>query len=226
LSEHHIKVDYASHDAAYKRNREQGLPGWDSAVEIEEHIIQLSSIFSRAEVPKTGKVLDIGCGAGNISFWLEQQGFEVWGIDVSSVAIKWAKEYAESRASQVQFSVADATKDEFLPQQRFDIILDNHCLHCIIGKDRNLYLNSIYQKLEAQGIYICTTMCGQLKDKDILPHYDANSRCIIRNNIAIRYIGTPEDIIDEIQKAGLHILYQEVSTGEIQDTLCLIANKR
>ncbi|MCW4022532.1 MAG: class I SAM-dependent methyltransferase [archaeon] len=38
-----------------------------------------------------GKVLDIGCGAGRHSLYLQEKGFEVVGIDVSPLAIKVCK---------------------------------------------------------------------------------------------------------------------------------------
>jgi len=35
-----------------------------------------------------GRVLDIGCGAGRHSIYLQNKGFDVVGIDISSLAIK------------------------------------------------------------------------------------------------------------------------------------------
>lgn len=37
-----------------------------------------------------GKALDLGCGPGRNAIYLAQQGFEVTGYDISSVAIQWA----------------------------------------------------------------------------------------------------------------------------------------
>jgi len=38
-----------------------------------------------------GKVLDIGCGAGRHSLWLQERGFKVVAIDISPLAVKVAK---------------------------------------------------------------------------------------------------------------------------------------
>lgn len=38
-----------------------------------------------------GKILDVGCGSGRDSNYLDQNGFEVEGIDASSELIKIAK---------------------------------------------------------------------------------------------------------------------------------------
>lgn len=38
-----------------------------------------------------GRVLDVGCGAGRVSLYLQKKGFDVLGIDVSPLAIRVAK---------------------------------------------------------------------------------------------------------------------------------------
>lgn len=38
-----------------------------------------------------GKVLDIGCGAGRHSLWLQRKGFEVTAVDISRLAVEVAK---------------------------------------------------------------------------------------------------------------------------------------
>ena len=35
-----------------------------------------------------GRVLDVGCGAGRYSLYLQKKGFDVLGIDVSPLAVK------------------------------------------------------------------------------------------------------------------------------------------
>jgi SAM-dependent methyltransferase len=39
-----------------------------------------------------GRVLDVGCGAGRISLYLQGRGFEVVGIDVSALAVEVARQ--------------------------------------------------------------------------------------------------------------------------------------
>jgi 2-polyprenyl-3-methyl-5-hydroxy-6-metoxy-1,4-benzoquinol methylase len=218
-------VDYTSHDVPYRKNREEGLPGWNDAEKLAEHITQLTRIFAREEIPRSGRVLDIGCGAGNISFWLETLGYSVTGIDVSSVAIEWAMDQARLSNSQVKFSVDNAAQGNYRAGELFDIVLDNNCLHCIIGEDRKLYLSNIFDNLKPAGCYICNTMCDEIRDKEILPFFDPVSRCYIRGNLAIRYIGTHNDIIKEITSAGFELLYEESTSCNAQDSMCLIARK-
>lgn len=49
------------------------------------------SIEQKAMEFAKGRVLDIGCGAGRHSLYLQEKGFDVWGIDNSPLAVKVCK---------------------------------------------------------------------------------------------------------------------------------------
>jgi SAM-dependent methyltransferase len=53
------------------------------------------------------KGLEIGCGTGDNSIWLSQQGFRVVGIDASEVAIEKAKSKAVEANVKCTFIVSD-----------------------------------------------------------------------------------------------------------------------
>ena len=42
-------------------------------------------------------VLDSGCGEGRNSIYLAKQGFRVYGLDISAIAIDKAREWAEKK---------------------------------------------------------------------------------------------------------------------------------
>ncbi|MFC4721539.1 class I SAM-dependent methyltransferase [Geojedonia litorea] len=50
--------------------------------ELEQHALKLAK----------GRVLDVGCGSGSHSLWLQENGFEVKAIDVSKGAVEVAKQ--------------------------------------------------------------------------------------------------------------------------------------
>src|SRR5437879_3207062 len=45
-----------------------------------------------------GRVLDVGCGAGRASLYLQKKGLEVWAIDSSPLAIKFCQHRGIKRA--------------------------------------------------------------------------------------------------------------------------------
>jgi len=61
--------------------------GSDNTIGLEEKVM-----FSLLPKSKGDRLLDVGCGVGTISLELQERGFEVYGIDFSSVAIEKARE--------------------------------------------------------------------------------------------------------------------------------------
>lgn len=75
-----------------------------------------------AEPKKDEKVLDLGCGTGVYSYWLNEQGLSVTGIDISSGMLNVAK--SKVNADQIKFLKGDI---EHLPfeNETFDLVISN-----------------------------------------------------------------------------------------------------
>jgi tellurite methyltransferase len=70
-----------------------------------------------------GKALDIAAGKGRNAIFLAERGFEVVGIDVSSVALKEAQRCAEEKSLHIAWQQADLEQIE-LPPARYDLVLN------------------------------------------------------------------------------------------------------
>jgi SAM-dependent methyltransferase len=68
-----------------------------------------------ASLPYGSKILDAGCGPGEMAAMLMQRGYEVWGIDIAEPMVRHARE----RSSANRFRVGDIERIPF-PDSTFD----------------------------------------------------------------------------------------------------------
>jgi 2-polyprenyl-3-methyl-5-hydroxy-6-metoxy-1,4-benzoquinol methylase len=86
----------------YKRRYKAGDIPWD----IGKPDFNLIQTVTKMAI-KPCKALDIGCGTGDNSIWLSQNGFHVIGIDTSEIAIQKAIEKASKANVKCNFIVID-----------------------------------------------------------------------------------------------------------------------
>jgi SAM-dependent methyltransferase len=77
-----------------------------------------------------GRVLDIGCGTGELGLALAARGHSVTGMDLAPTAIERARRKAAERGLDVEFLVADATELAGY-DGHFDTVVDSGLLHCL-----------------------------------------------------------------------------------------------
>jgi SAM-dependent methyltransferase len=96
--------------------------------------------------PTGGRALDLACGQGLVAVWLARRGLDVWGLDVSPVAIDQARDLARRGGvdDRCRFDVADL--DDGLPAgPPVDVIL------CHKFRDRRLG-RAIIERLAPGGL--------------------------------------------------------------------------
>lgn len=100
------------------------------------------------------KLLDIGCGNGNLSIVLGSLGYNVKGIDVDDTSVKTANE--RNTFPNVSFEVADANK--FSMNDEFDLIVCTEVLeHLEVPGE---LVQSAYRILKPGGTMIVTVPNG------------------------------------------------------------------
>jgi SAM-dependent methyltransferase len=201
-----VRTDYAAHDRRYRELRTAGADGWETPQDFAERTRELDWIID-ALAPCEGKrVLELGCGAGNVATWLAARGLDVTGVDISPTAIDWARERAVPRT---RFVVGDVVRDLGVAGP-YDAVIDGHCLHCIIGDDRARVLDNVRFRLARGGVLVVATMCGEVTSPALAACFDTASRCQVVDGIARRYIGDAEAILDELRAAGYAVMRSTV----------------
>jgi len=75
-----------------------------------------------------GRTLEIGAGTGTNAIWLAERGFNVLGVDVSSLAVEKARAKMQSRNLRCRFATLDFLAAP-LPDDPFRFIFDRGCFH-------------------------------------------------------------------------------------------------
>jgi SAM-dependent methyltransferase len=79
------------------------------------------AVLAAAKPVAGERIIDIGCGAGALSFAALDAGALTTGVDVSEPLIAIARRRAEQRAPTAQFVVADASA--WVPEKKADVVV-------------------------------------------------------------------------------------------------------
>jgi ubiquinone/menaquinone biosynthesis C-methylase UbiE len=117
--------------------------------------------FKQFNVPTTAKVIDIGGGDSFlVDHLIELDYQDITVLDISEAALDRAKKRLGSRASQVNWIVADAAT--FKPTEKYDFWHDRAAFHFLTQKKEiTSYLETIQQNLKSSGILILGTFSDQ-----------------------------------------------------------------
>ena len=149
-------------------------------------------LLSNLPPDKAGKrLLDVGCGAGFLSFEAKKEGYKVMAIDTSPKAVNFARKKFKIEAVCISLL-------EFPSKEKFDVVVLNHVLEHITGLAP--FLNRIKQLLSPNGLLLIAS-----------PNYDNLMRRIFKE----RWYGlqptqhvwqfTPETLIPFLEKNGFKL---------------------
>lgn len=217
-----MRTHYQGHDEVYQRRRASGQAGWDSAEVTTEVAAQFRRLLEHEAIPRSGRVLELGCGAGNHSVHFARMGYQVTGIDIAPSAIDWARQRAAEQDLDIDFVLGNVVTMEAIESSGFDMVIDSHCLHCIIGQDRARLLTRIRSFLGLGGIFVVNTMCQNARTVK-LEGFDPKTGLTCHGDIATRFIGTQAQLESELEGAGFELIEsrREVD-GECADDLLII----
>ena len=135
MTDHPQRLPADERFAAYYASR----PPWD--------IGRPQPAFVAAADALRGRVLDIGCGTGDLAIWLAEHGRAVTGVDFLAAPLEQARAKAAARGVAVNFLQMDALAVGEIPE-RFDAATDCGLFHTFDDSGRAAYVAALKKLLE------------------------------------------------------------------------------
>lgn len=92
------------------------------------------------------KILDLGCGTGDLTYEISKSGASIIGMDASPQMIKMAQE----KYNHLQFIVANG--ENFQVEEQFDAVFSNAALHWM--KNAGGVIQSVHRALRQDGRFV------------------------------------------------------------------------
>jgi demethylmenaquinone methyltransferase/2-methoxy-6-polyprenyl-1,4-benzoquinol methylase len=170
-----------------------------------------------AELFKTKRVLEIGCGTGELAAMLIAQGAQVDGFDMSPAMVKVARQRILIESLQKKFTVRRMGVDEMdgLPASYYDAVVSTLVLSELSDDERHFTLNHSARVLKPNGLIV---IADEVVPQRILPRFAQTiirAPMLIASYLVSRSITRPiSNLSGELTGAGFTVEKEKRSQGD------------
>lgn len=197
---------YYDHESVYQSIAARGGVGWDDATDTPPGDSYDGLLRFRREYERRirgAKVLDLGCGGGQAGLVVAELAQEILGLDYSETAIRLARRNTHQHP-HIRCRVADCVAPD-VPSGGFDLVLDNHTLHCLVREqDRVSFLSHAHRALADGGLLFSETMSSEGGFQPAA--FEVAAEGI--NGRSTRIWVSQERLNEELGRGGFHVLQQ------------------
>jgi cyclopropane fatty-acyl-phospholipid synthase-like methyltransferase len=140
----------------------QSCQGYDAYASYQGRRLcdeRLQAVATIASLKSTGRVLDLGCGRGELAYYFAQQGFEVTAIDYSPAAISLAQQCFQGEPAlqqRVQWICGDVNQVE-LAHGQYDLAIATDLIEHLAPAELDQLYQRIQHWLKPDGLLIIHT---------------------------------------------------------------------
>jgi SAM-dependent methyltransferase len=172
--------NWAHQRSRHKWERQWADPNYSPFWKTEQPQHELVEAIESGWFSKTERVLDVGCGNGEVSRWLSAQGFPVTGVDYSAAAIDNCRRLAAGARDDLKFDVADLCSTELrLPSA--GSLVDRGCFHRIAENFRHVYAENVARAAQPGGHFLL--LSGTFQDARFANYRGARSEPELREHV-------------------------------------------
>lgn len=177
---------------------------WNANLYQQKHafVFQFGADLLNLLNPQSGeRILDLGCGTGELTARIAESGAEVVGLDASASMVATAQQ----SFPEIMFQQGDARK--FVAEHPFDAVFSNATLHWITENDQPNVLAAIFNALKAGGRFVAE-MGGWGNVERILGALDnALRRLGIDKDVNINYFPSLGQYASMLEAAGFMVTW-------------------
>lgn len=207
------RSDYVgTHLRRYERIARGEAGGFSTEEQVETTLLHLAIALGLPESPRGGRLVELGCGDGCnlVAIGRRFPAFRLAGIDIVPLAVDLARRRAAGASVAVALGIGNVVELPF-PAAAFDVVVDGHCLHCLVPDDRRRYLAEAHRVLRPGGLMFIDTMT----DPPLrfgTGTYDAQTGCHVVDGVVVRtYLPAPR-VLQEVEAAGFRVLASYVES--------------
>ncbi|MCX7919970.1 MAG: class I SAM-dependent methyltransferase [bacterium] len=125
-------------------------------------------------IPTKGrKVLEVGCGTGNLAIALAEKGFEIVGLDLDQQRIQRALAKTNLFTNRVTLYMSDimTVDSNLVPDNSFDIVVNDNVLEHIVPDEADDFIVRCKSKLKPGGWLVTVTPNRFIGPYDVSRHF-------------------------------------------------------
>lgn len=172
-----------------------------------------------ADQKQAVRVLEVGCGSGANLWMLAREGFDTFGVDLSSESLALARQMLENYEAKASLSAGDMTQLDF-SDGFFHAVVDVFSSNCLDAQNGQAFIASVSRVLAKDGLFfsyfpaksseafINHKPASMLDDDTLSGIYRADSP-FTGNHYPFRFLH-PLEYEQMLIEAGFEVQYSEV----------------
>lgn len=148
----------------------------------------ISKLVSYLEIPENSEIIDLACGKGRHSIFLNELGYSVLGLDLSEESIAHNKQFEKLEIPYLKFEVHDMR--ESIDHHPVDVVVNLFTSFGYFESDEedNAVFKSVYIALKPEGILVLDFLNEKYVKNTLVPEQQID-RGEIKFNISKRIEG-------------------------------------